>query len=334
MNSPKVSIGIVLFGTKYLKESLPSLLASDYPNLEIILLDQEEGVWSAFDLIWDELPDIAANPRVKLSKGKNLWHSGGHNVCIQQALRQSSGQAPSDYYIAGSNDMLYASDCISKLVAALEESDAGFTAPRLLRWDFDTSTKTDYIDSCGLLATRAQRFTDRGQGRAWEDQFKKEPVFGASGALVCFKKSALEAIQFEQEYFDELIHYKNDVELSYRLNWAGQTCLFVPTAVAWHDRQLADRGFTARIKASRFEKTSSFVGHYILFLKNYSRDFSWQTRLATAIEMWKRFAFALLFAPYLVLEFAKLRRSRLDIQDKKTAMKRVTSPADMEALFN
>jgi len=329
MNQPKVVLGIILFGTKYLKESLPSLLASTYPNLEIILLDQEEGIWSAFDLIWDELPDIAANPRVKLSKGKNMWHSGGQNMCVQQAL-----DGGAEYYIAGSNDMLYAPDCVSQLVAALIISDFGFAAPRLLRWDFHNSEKTDRIDSCGLSASRGQRFTDRGQGQAWQDQFVAGQVFGASGALVCYRTSALETIRFEHEYFDELIHYKNDVELSYRLNWAGQRCLFVPAAVAWHDRQLADRGFTARIKTSRFEKTSSFVGQYILFLKNFSREFSWQTRLATWLEMWKRFLFSFLIAPYLMLEFAKLRRLRLEIQKKKAAMKQVTSPADIEALFD
>lgn len=346
--SPKVVLGIVLFGTKYLRESLPSVLALDYPNLEIFLIDQQEGVWDAFDFIHRELLTVVADPRVTLSKGKNVWHSGGHNVLIRAALQNGAS-----YYLVGSNDMRYTPDLISHLVAALASDEGrnfGFAAPLTRRWDYARALESDLagsetriIDSAGLAISCGQHVVDRGQREVDCGQFTRGQVFGASGALVMIRRTALEAIGFqneagEMEYFDELIHYKNDVELSYRLNWAGQRCLFVPSAIAYHDRQLGGEcGIVATLRARwatpRWAKESSFLGQHVVLYKNFSSGFSLRTKLATVLALAKRYAFALVFEPYVFGQIRQFIGLLPKLRARKAAMCRVATPAAIESLF-
>jgi GT2 family glycosyltransferase len=100
----KVTVGVILFGTKYLEDSLKSLVNQDYENTEYIFKDQEDSVHSAYEYIKNNLPDVFQ--KAKIIKGKNLYHSGGHN----EIINQMSG----DYYFCCSNDMLYPKNFISK----------------------------------------------------------------------------------------------------------------------------------------------------------------------------------------------------------------------------
>jgi hypothetical protein len=58
MNSPKVTIGVVLFGTNFLEQSLPSLVQQDYPNVEYLFRDHSP-TGEAMELIEQKLPDVA-----------------------------------------------------------------------------------------------------------------------------------------------------------------------------------------------------------------------------------------------------------------------------------
>ena len=69
----KISVCIILFRTKYLDEMIPSLLSQSHKDLELLFVDQEEGVWSAFEYCKEKFPEV------NVIKGDNLWHSGGMN---------------------------------------------------------------------------------------------------------------------------------------------------------------------------------------------------------------------------------------------------------------
>jgi hypothetical protein len=279
MQQPKVSLGIILFGTRYLRESLPSLLAVDYPELEICLLDQEDGIWSAAEFIAKELPEVAADPRVQLLRGPNLWHSGGHNRLIQAAKGA--------YYIAASNDMLYAPDCAARLVAALElDQKAGSAAAKLYRWEIPPTSpwaksapfdkggvpsearSGELLDSAGIEITATGRFADRGQGQADSGQFdNSKAVWGASGALAAYRVAALrEAALRAGQFFDPALHYKNDVELAARLRAKNWPCLFVPEAVVWHARGVSA---DSRSQSSAKIKADSLFGQLVLVRRHF-----------------------------------------------------------------
>src|SRR5690242_20286147 len=129
MNTPKVTIGLILFkGEKYLSQSLPTLADQDYPNLEFLWRDQSPN-GEALEYVQKNLPAITQ--KISIEKGENLMHSGGHNVL----MRKMSGE----YYFCCSYDMLYSPDFVSKIVAELEKSENkkyGSATCKIMRWDF------------------------------------------------------------------------------------------------------------------------------------------------------------------------------------------------------
>lgn len=259
-NTIKVLVGVILFGTNYLRESLPSLINQDYPNVTFVLRDQEEGVWSASKFITEEMPEISA--RAEVIKGDNLMHSGGHNEIF--AMYEC------DYYICASNDMLYPHDMVSVMVDALErEPEYGYATCKIRRWDYGSkstsSQKTEFIDSYGLEINSWGYAYDQGQGHRDEGQFAHlKEVFGATGALMVFRAQTFKNIGG----FDKALHYKNDVDLSFRLNEAGVKCLFVQDVTVYHDRQVS--GALAR-KADWVKQSSALGDRKILKLITSSK---------------------------------------------------------------
>lgn len=305
----KVTVGVILFGTKYLKKSLPSLVNQDYENIEFIFRDQEKDKYSAYELITKEMPEIAA--KVKLTKSENLFHSGGHNAIINEMT--------GEYYFCCSNDMLYPRDFVSKMVKAMEQNqEYSFATPKILRWDYENDQKTEFIDSLGLGKTSWHHFYDIGQGQK-DHEFKGE-IWGTSGAMSVFTKQALESIKFtpsdsNPEYFDNFIHYKNDVDLSYRLRLAGQKPLLVQEAVVYHDRQAAKNS-----KKSLWVKESSFFGEKLLMAKNFPIKVSFFGRVLTRIYHFLKTSFLLLTTPKLFKQYKKLHQLKPAIEAKRKAI--------------
>lgn len=338
MNLPKVTIGLVLYkGEEYLRYSLPSLINQDYPNIEFIFRDHSP-YGKAYNYIRSEFPAIFE--KATITKGPNKLHSGGHN----ELIRQMTG----DYYFCCSFDMLYPTDFVSSIVREMEKAENahfGSATCKLMIWDFDKKKPTNLIDSFGIGIKNHHFFYDIGQGEYDKAQFDdREEVFGASGALAIYRKKALDNITFKNdkgsiEYFDELIHYKNDVDLAYRLQWAGLPCLLIPDVKVYHDRQvgmkskspsLIVRMLRSRKSKAKWVKENSFFGHQVMLSKNFSRKFKLKTRLRTNLYQWATLAYASLFEPSLLKQFWKLKTYEKEIEAKTCAMPRKVKPEEIE----
>lgn len=224
-------------------------------------------------LIEHKLPRVAAKARTHL--GENRFHSGGHNALI----RKGTG----DYYLCASTDMLYPINLVSKLVQQMEKPEHrsfGSATVKLLHWDEIWGRETDIIDSCGIGLTRAHKFFDVGGGAVDKGQHDSvSEIFGPSGALAFYRRSALEDVKYQNEYFDELLHYKNDVDLAYRLQWAGYKSLLLPGMICYHARGLGKN--RTRRRRSEFERENSLLGQLAVVYKNLSKDFSPAIKRAT-----------------------------------------------------
>lgn len=309
----KITVGLVLFGTKYLKETLPTLIDQDYPDIEFIFLDQEEGKWSASKLIEQELQEV--QKKAKIIQGKNLWHSGGHNAIINKM--------EGEYYFCCSNDMLYPPDFVSSAVRKMEEnSQFSFATCKIKRWDYENKLKTNFIDSLGIGIKPWHHFYDIGHGKEDRGQYDEMiEVFGTSGALSIFSNKALRSIKYKDEYFDSLLHYKNDVDLSYRLRWAGNRAMLIHDVTVFHDRQVnKDK------KKDLWIKQSSFFGEKVLMKKNFSNDFSRWIKIQTRIYHFLKTAFLLNHNLQLFGEFKKIRDHKDEIEQKKMAMGKNVPP--------
>ena len=64
-------------------------------------------------------------------------------------------------------------------------------------------------------------------------------VFGATGAAAMFRRSFVEAVSVDGEFFDEdFFSYREDADLAWRAQVMGWKCLYTPAAVAWHVRRV------------------------------------------------------------------------------------------------
>jgi GT2 family glycosyltransferase len=90
-------------------------------------------------------------------------------------------------------------------------------------------------------------------------------------------------VKFENEFFDEdFFSYKEDVDLSYRLRWAGWQIWVVGGAVAYHDRNASsnedlslNEKVTHRKKKSKMVNYNSYKNQWYLLIKNLT----WQNCL-------------------------------------------------------
>jgi GT2 family glycosyltransferase len=329
MKPPKVTIGLILYKeTKHLTYSLPGLLDQDYENIEYVFRDQSPD-GEVYAYLEESHPEFFK--KAKIVKGENLMHSGGHN----EIIRHMKGE----YYFCVSNDMLYPKDFVSRIITEMEKKKAKVATCKLMQWDYEKvlagdlpASKTRIIDSFGISLTRGHQFYDAGQGKDERDLKRLPRIIGPSGALAVYHKDALKEIAYKNkegklEYFDELLHYKNDCDLAYRLSWAGFPCLLADVKV-YHDRRVGHI-----LGKSRWEIENSFLGHLITIKKNFDRRFSRAVKFRTFLFLGLRGNYMLIFHPRSLKVYAEVRKLGKEIRKKAKAIKKIASPQDIESLM-
>jgi GT2 family glycosyltransferase len=100
--------------------------------------------------------------------------------------------------------------------------------------------RTNIIDSTGIYFTPNMRHLDRGAEELDRGQYDRpQYVFGASGAAAFFRRSFIDDVSVEGEFFDEeFFAFREDADLAWRAQLMGWKCLYVPNAVAWHVRRV------------------------------------------------------------------------------------------------
>lgn len=340
MNYPKVTVGLILYkNEKYLKSSLKSLVNQDYPNIEFLLRDQSPN-GDVYEFIRREMPMVFG--KVKIEKGANLMHSGGHNALI----RRMTGE----YYLVASTDMWYSPDFLSRMIEVMEKpenAEMGSASPKIMQWDFDGMNLTNVIDSCGIGITRSHHFYDIEQGEEDKGQCDEvRKVFGASGALTLFRRKALNDIAYKNskglmEYYDSLLHHKNDIDIAYRLQWAGYKCLLVPDVKVWHDRQTANQklyneesALKSHKKKPRWVKEDSFFGQQVILFKHLDPHYSFNVRFNTALFKYISYGYRIVFEPYIFKQFKNLKHYEMEMLKKQKSMKVRVKPEEIEKLMN
>ena len=233
MSYPKISVQVVTHQSlRFLPFLLKSLKEQDFDNFSILIIDNAstDGTLKFLKENYPEIPVF----RNKV----NLGYSKAHN----QGIRLTK----SKYVLCLNPDIVLKRDFLSTIIKPAERNSLiGGIGPCLYKVRFaDQETrhfleKTDIFDSTGLVISKSLSFNDRGQGQKDKGQYsKQEPVFGVSGACFLLRRKALEDIKYQQEYFDEdFFAYKEDIDLSWRLQHRGWLIYYNPKAKAYHFRQ-------------------------------------------------------------------------------------------------
>lgn len=261
-----ISLVIINYNNKsYLKRCINSILNQTYKSIEIIFIDNQSKDGS-FEYVKGEYD----NKGIIIIKNEvNNGYAGAAN----QGIKLSKGE----YVMILNPDIIMEIDFIEKMFNFIESDEAiGALSGKLLKYDFKNDKKLNYIDSAGIIMFKSTRCIDRGQNEEDIGQYNKtEQVFGVCGAAPLYRRSALEIVKIDEEYFDEdFFAYKEDVDLSWRLNLAGFKNMYYPKAIAYHGRGLggSNGGIFNFVKnrrsQSEFLRGISFRNHLLMIWKN------------------------------------------------------------------
>lgn len=288
MDHKKISIHLVTFnGERYIPLCLKALQEQSEQNFSVLIIDNHsrDQTASAIEnyLYRDEFKHLSKVTRF-IKNAKNLGFAGAHNQAIQWTK--------SEYVFMVNQDIYLHPDYLKHIVTFLDtHTDAGSATGALFQWDVKHSdgltipTKIDKIDSLGLKIHRNHRVTEYTTGPTGEEP---EAIFGVSGALPIYRRSALEHTKIPlfykssklytkettpklYEYFDnDFFAYKEDIDLAYRLQLFGYTSYLIPKAIAWHDRTAASRDsiIKNRRNKSSFINYHSYKNHLNFLVKN------------------------------------------------------------------
>ncbi|OGE79823.1 MAG: hypothetical protein A2660_03250 [Candidatus Doudnabacteria bacterium RIFCSPHIGHO2_01_FULL_45_18] len=262
----KVSVINVVYNTKkWMKLSFDAVFAQTHKDLEVfaVICANDDG---GKEFLQQNYPNVKI-----LDPGKNLGFAGGNNL----AIKGSNGE----FIQLVNPDLIMEPNYIEEMLKAFQDSKVAAATGKLLRYDFEKHEKTKIIDTTGVIMSSSGRARDRGQNEPDAGQFDTQTdVFGVSGAGPMYRKSALEKIKYQQEYFDEdFMAYWEDVDLSWRLNNSRYVHRYVPNAVAFHGRTAGQSqgGYSHLFKfIQHHQKLSSQVlrlnykNHILMYLKN------------------------------------------------------------------
>jgi GT2 family glycosyltransferase len=286
--APLVTISIVTFNSQNeVERCVECLWAQTFDSFDISVWDNGSTDGTA------EFLKTVSHPGFSFfSSSKNVGFCAAHNRLI--------ARSDAEFILVLNPDCYLEPDYLARVVAAAKSDERiGAAAGKLYRLaaattDFAEARASDLLDSAGMYFTPAFRHFDRGSDEADGSRFMREEwVFGVTGAAAFYRRKMLEDIKMGGEYFDEgFFAYREDADLSWRMQSAGWKCLFTPQAVGYHVRRVfASR----RSEVEATLKMHSVKNRFLFRLNNVA----WQTALRFFLPMLMRdcavVGYALLF---------------------------------------
>lgn len=291
-NAPKISIILIHYNTpQYLKTCLDHIFDQSYKNIEVYFIDNNSPSKEGLDFVKKHYAQKQTSGHLHVIANKeNLGYSKAANQGIRLAISGKNG-AKADYIVITNPDIIYSPTYFEKVTSYIESKDeeargsgnrpAGVTG-KVYKYDFANQKPTKIIDTVGLCIDKKFRVADGAQGVEDKGQFDKEKeVFGISGACPMYSVKALEEAKITlpngpDEYFDEdFFMYKEDVDLSWRLQLLGYTFLYYPKAIAFHgrgtgviERRTFWQIFKNRKLLSKFQRYYSYRNQSLMIMKN------------------------------------------------------------------
>jgi len=253
---PRVSAIVVNWNAREdTRECIESLIKSDYPDLDIILVDNASSDGSV-----QYLRSLFSGITI-LENSTNERFARGSNKGMRFALDRGT-----QYVFLLNNDAVVEEATIGRLVGALEASSSiGFVGPKILYF-----SKRDVIWSAGgevnfwTGITRHRGIREKDNGR-YNDSVE---VGYLTGCALMAKRELVEKIGLlDPSYYI----YGEDADWCLRASKAGFKIVYVPDARVWHKVSLSTGGEFSSTKL--YQKTKS----NLLLFSRHARPYHWIT---------------------------------------------------------
>lgn len=252
-NYPKVIVLILSYnGKQLLDDSVTSYLANDYPNFEVVVIDNGSNDGSA------EYVKLHYPKAKIISIEKNRGYSGGFNFGLEYAFKNQNA----DYVVVTNNDVKVDTKVISSLVKiARKDEMTGFVTGKVYYFDKPDTLQTvgkkehPIYWSGGHIGNREK---DIGQFDNIEERFFADDIFTLVSRKLYNDIGAYdENFQFQSEEFDWQARAK---EKDFKI-------MYTPGAKIWHKDSMTIG------KQSAFKAYFDARNPMIVILKYKSADF-------------------------------------------------------------
>jgi len=222
MNQPTVAIVILNWnGKAFLQQFLPSVLATDYPQLRVIVADNASTDDSIL-FLENEFPSVE-----RLTLGKNWGFATGYNKALQQVEAR--------YYVLLNSDVEVTANWLKPMIDLLE-TNASHAAcqPKILAYHrkdhFEyAGAAGGWIDTLGYPFSRGRIFEvcekDDGQYN------HVQPIFWATGAAMVIRSEVFHQLGGFDDY---LFAHQEEIDLCWRAQLAGYSVFCCPQSVVYH----------------------------------------------------------------------------------------------------
>ncbi|MDB5158192.1 MAG: wbbL 2 [Mucilaginibacter sp.] len=247
---PKVAIVILNWnGLKHLRRFLPSVVSSEWPNLDIVVGDNASTDGSV-EFIRDEYPTIRL-----IQNDANYGFTGGYNRVL--------AQVEADYYILLNSDVEVSPGWIAPVITLMESDPLiAVAAPKIKAFNQQDSFEHagaagGFIDSFGYPFCRGRIVNETEQDTGQYEQSGE--VFWASGASMFIKKKYWdEAEGFDEQFFAHM----EEIDLCWRLKNNGYKVMYCAQSEIFH---LGGGTLTAE---NPFKTYLNFRNNLLLIKKN------------------------------------------------------------------
>ncbi len=228
-----------------LTDCITTTLNSDYPNFEVIFVDNA----STDDSVSYVKKNFGMNKRLRIVQSeRNLGFAEGNNIGIRVAK--------GDYFALLNSDTSVSPSWLKELVRTIKPQDVGAVQSKLLSMD-----SPSLLDSAGGLVDYYGYHLERGRGKNALAYNQTTEIFYAKGAAALLKREVLAKIGF---FDSDIFLYFDEVDLCWRIWLSGHMVMYAPTSIACHAS-----GKTASSLQQRQRLFFYVRNHILVLVKNY-----------------------------------------------------------------
>ena len=218
----KVSVVILNYnGRKYLEQFLPSVVASTYSDMDLVIADNA-STDDSLNFIRSVYPAIRI-----IELKRNHGYAGGYNEALKDVQ--------SDYYVLLNSDVEVTPGWIEPVIGLMEKDRRiGACQPKILSYHkrdhFEyAGAAGGWLDCLGYPFARGRIFdiceSDHGQ---YDDEQK---IFWASGAALFVRAELYHEVKGLDTYF---FAHMEEIDFCWRLQLLGYSIYVCPSSVVYH----------------------------------------------------------------------------------------------------
>ncbi|MBA2852740.1 GT2 family glycosyltransferase [Methanococcus maripaludis] len=215
-------------GVNFLEKYFSSLFSQTYQEFKIIFVDNSQTSES-FDFINKNYPSRLSNQIIYIKNPENYGFAKATNIGIKKAMDDPECK----YVVCLNNDIYAESTFLEELIKCAKKNYKTGSVQSKMIW----GQYPELIDSVGIEYSKNGLGFNRGAYEPVEIYNLEEEILGCCAGACLYKRTALEDIEYNKEYFDEnFFAYYEDIDIALRLQFAGWKSIYCPTSIVYHYR--------------------------------------------------------------------------------------------------